>query len=70
MVTRHLKWVLLVLAIVPVLGSRTEAQEIDNADGLMAKFSALFPIDHSQPMSVPELCHRIDCLAEEMRTMD
>jgi hypothetical protein len=69
MIPRPLRWVCLLLVVVLGFCSRAgaQSQEFESADGLMAKFSSLFPIDHSQPMSVPELCHRIDCLAEEMR---
>ncbi len=36
-------------------------------EGLVDRFNAFFPLDHSRPMTVSELCCRLDCIAEELR---
>jgi len=61
---RHL---FLVLTVAGILVTRAEAQLITSDDNLLDKFNELFPIDHSRPLTIPELCHRLDCLAEAMR---
>jgi hypothetical protein len=59
--------IFLVLAVTIALSAPAKAQIFTGGDGLVDKFNALLPFDHSRPLTVPELCHRIDCLAEEMR---
>ena len=67
MFLRRFRPVFLMLAIMGAVNARLDAQVIPGTDGLIDKFNSFFPIDHSRPLTIPELCHRLDCLAEEMR---
>ncbi len=58
--------VFLMLAVAGVLGTQATAQ-LTITEGLIDKFNAFLPLDHSRPMTVSELCHRLDCLADELR---
>jgi hypothetical protein len=60
---RHM---LLVLAVAGALGVRAEAQSTLR-EGLIDKFNSFLPIDHSRPMTISELCCRLDCLNDELR---
>jgi hypothetical protein len=66
MFLRRLRTRILLLAIVAALGARADAQSTIT-DGLVDKFNAFLPLDHSRSMTISELCHRLDCLAEELR---
>ena len=66
MLLYRVRLILVVVAIVGALGVRAEAQTTIT-DSLIDKFNAFLPLNHDLPMTVPELCHRLDCLAEEMR---
>lgn len=57
---------LLLLAVMAAMGAPTCAQEYIG-ESLVDRFNAFFPIDHSKPMTVSELCCRLDCLTEELR---
>ena len=61
---RHLRFLCMAIIAVGALSARAEAQLTES---LVDKFNALLPLDHSRPLPIPELCHRLDCLAEEMR---
>jgi hypothetical protein len=58
--------IFLVLAIAGILGIRAEAQST-LTEGLIDKFNAFLPIDHSRPMTISELCCRLDCLNDALR---
>ena len=63
---RRIRSLFVALAVAAALGGRAQAQA-NLADELLDKFNALLPLNSSQPMSVGELCHRLDCLADELR---
>jgi hypothetical protein len=67
MVRFPFRQVILVLAVIGALSGRAEAQLITGDDGLITKLNRLRPFDSSQPVTVSDLCHRLDCLAEELR---
>ncbi len=46
--------------------ARVEAQT-NIGEELIDRFNSLFPVDHSRPMTVSELCCRLDCITEELR---
>ncbi len=58
--------IFLMLLIAGALGIRAEAQS-PLRDGLVNKFNSFLPIDHSRPMTIAELCHRLDCINDELR---
>ena len=60
---RHM---MLVLAVAGAMGVRAEAQS-SLKDDFIDKFNSFLPIDHSRPMTISELCHRLDCLNDELR---
>lgn len=66
MLLDRLRQVLLVAAIAGMLGARAEAQATFRQE-VVDRFNAFFPVDHSRPMTVSELCCRLDCIAEELR---
>lgn len=66
MLLRRIRILFLVLAVVAAIGGQAQAQS-NLADELIDKFNALLPFNDAQPMSVGELCHRLDCLADELR---
>jgi hypothetical protein len=67
MFLHHIRYVILMLAIAGTLCVRVEAQLITGNESLVDKFNALLPIDHSRPMTIAELCHRLDCLNDALR---
>ncbi len=67
MTFRSLKQALLAITIVGVLAGSAEAQLITGEDGLIDKLNHFLPLDPSQPVTVLELCHRLDCLTGELR---
>jgi hypothetical protein len=56
----------LVVAVLLVLSGQAHAQS-SITEGLIDKFNSLLPLDPSRPMTVSELCCRLDCIAEELR---
>jgi hypothetical protein len=66
MLLHRFRQVLLVTAIAVTAGARVEAQSTIGED-FVDRFNAFFSVDHSRPMTVPELCCRLDCIAEELR---
>jgi hypothetical protein len=63
MYLREFKYLLALLVAASALATPIRAQLISGKDSVVDKFNALFPIDHSRPMTVSELCHRLDCVA-------
>ena len=63
---RGLSFVLLTAAMAAVAGT-AQAQLVTGEDGLIDKLNHFLPLDPSQPLTVSELCHRLDCLANELR---
>ena len=61
--------IFLVLAVTIALSPQAEAQILTGDEGLIDKFNAFLPFDHSRPLTIAELCHRIDCLAGESAGM-
>jgi hypothetical protein len=67
MVFRSLRHVLLMIAFTGAAIGDVHAQLITGEDGLIDKLNRFLPLDPSQPMTVSELCHRLDCLTSELR---
>ncbi len=67
MIIRGLSHVVLILAVMVELAGSAEAQLITGKDGLIDKLNHFLPLDPSQPVTVSELCHRVDCLTKELR---
>jgi hypothetical protein len=66
MLLERLRQVLLVAAIAVALGAQAGAQATIHEE-MVDRFNAFFPIDQSRPMTVSELCCRLDCIAEKLR---
>ena len=64
---RELRYLLSLFVVTAAIASPVHAQLISKHGNVADKFNALFPVDHTRPMTVTELCYRLDCLAEEMR---
>ena len=63
----HFTRVLLAFLTTGLLGASGQAQIIIGNDSLIDRFSAAFPIDLSRPLTVSEVCHRLDCISDELR---
>ena len=59
--------ILLALLACPVLCRSARAQLVTGGDSIFVKLNPFRPFDPSQPVSVSELCKRLDCVAEELR---
>ena len=67
MVCRSLSFAILIIAITGTSAGTAYSQFITGEDGLIDKLNHFLPLDPSQPMTVSELCHRLDCLTSELR---
>jgi hypothetical protein len=66
MLLERVRPVLLLTVIACVLSAQARAQATVGEE-LIDRFNAIFPVDHSRPMTVSELCCRLDGLAEKLR---
>ena len=64
---RCFRQLFLTLVVTGALATRGEAQPITGSDSLLDRVHACLSIDHSRPMTISELCHRLDSLGEELR---
>jgi hypothetical protein len=64
---RRVSLVGLVVIAWSVLGGLARAQLITGGESVIGQLNPFHPFDPSEPKTVGELCHRLDCIAEELR---
>ena len=61
------KLVVLILVAWATLGGLAEAQLVTGGESIVGKLNPFNPFDPSQPVTVVEICKRLDCIAEQLR---
>ena len=64
---RHVKPVILALAVWVAFCGSAGAQRVTGGESIIGKLNPFRPLDPSQPVTVSELCKRLDCIAEQLR---
>ena len=64
---RRVRFVISVLALWAAFCGSAGAQLITGGDSVIDQLNPFHPFDPSQPVTVSELCKRLDCVAEELR---
>ena len=64
---RRVRLVVSVLVASSALCGTAGAQLITGGDSVIEQLNPFHPFDPAEPKTVGELCHRLDCVAEELR---
>ena len=64
---RRVRLAVSVVIACAALGGSGRAQLITGGESVISQFNPFHPFDPAEPKTVGELCHRLDCIAEELR---